>query len=142
MTREDKIQAIIDYFEDNEYEFEECIEELDNCNGTLGDDRYYPMDEIDDLLSSYSPTDIMQRVFYGSDEYSDEFCPNREYFKFDGYGNLFSADSKDYSNYLDEYTVEEMSEWDLSSVENNPELSALFEALNEDEEDEDEADEE
>lgn len=141
MTREDKIQAIIDYFEDNEDIFNDCIEDLDNCNGTLGDDRYEYMDDID-VLFSFNLSDVLRMAFYGEDESGGEFCPNRTYFKIDGCGNLFSADSKDYSDFLNESIVEEMSEWDLESVENNPELSALFEALNEDEEDEDEADEE
>lgn len=41
----EKIKA---YFEENEEIFNACIEELDSYNGYLGDDRYYPMDELDE----------------------------------------------------------------------------------------------
>ena len=38
-------KEIIEYFKNNEEIFNECIEELDNYNGYLGDNRYYFMDE-------------------------------------------------------------------------------------------------
>ena len=56
------------------------------------------------------------------------------------HGNLVSSDYKDYTGHLDHYAVEEMSEncHYINSIEDDEELSALFDALEEDEETEDE----
>ena len=121
MTRENAIETIRKYFEENEEDFNEVIEALDSYDGYLGDDRYYYMDELDELFSNMKPSEVLQRTFYGHDadtwhtdshgekEYG-EFNPNREYFTFNGYGNLVSADYKDYSAHLDNYFVEDLIE--------------------------------
>lgn len=138
---------IIQYFKENEEVFNDCIEELDSYNGYLGDDRYYSMDELDELYTGTEPSEILRRAFYGYDsetyttdgsgnrEYG-QFNPNREYFTYNGYGNLVSADYKDYSAYLDEYAVEAMSENrnDIYSIDDDETLSALFDELEEVEE--------
>ena len=54
-TREDTIKRIIEFFEENEDIFNDCIEELDGWDGYLGDDRYYSMDELNDLYSGQDP---------------------------------------------------------------------------------------
>lgn len=137
-------KKIIAYFEENEEVFNRCIEELDGYNGYLGDDRYYSMDEIDDLYSGQSATEILIRAFYGYDsetwstsahgekEYGP-FNPNRDYFSFNGYGNLVSSDYKNYYGHLDGYAVEAMAENRLyiDSIEDDEELSALFDVLEE-----------
>lgn len=64
-TEEEIREELKDLFEDNTELFNEAIEELDSYNGYLGDDRYYYMEEIDELFSSYNITDILYRVFYG-----------------------------------------------------------------------------
>lgn len=150
MERNEKVNAIIEWFEDNEEVFNDCIEELDSYNGHLGDDRYYSMDELDELYNGQEPTEILRRAFYGYDaetwhtdshgekEYGP-FNPNREYFTFNGYGNLISANYKDYSAFLDKYAVESMAENRnyIYEIDHDPELRELFDAL-EDEEDEEE----
>ena len=141
-TKEAIIADIIKYFKENEDVFNDCMEELDSYNGYLGDDRYYNMDELNDLYSGQEPQEILFRAFYGfdadmwtTDSRGDKeyraFNPNRNYFYFNGYGNLVSSDYKDYSNKLDGYAVEAMSENrnDISSIEENSDLSALFDAL-------------
>ena len=118
------------------------MEELDNYNGYLGDDRYYNMDELNDIYSGQEPQEILFRAFYGfdADTWSTDssgnktygaFNPNRDYFYFNGYGNLVSSDYKDYSSNLDAYAIEEMIENrnDISSIEENPDLSKLFDEL-------------
>ena len=110
MTREEAIKAIKDYFKENEEDFTTAIEELDCYNGYLGDDRYYNMDELDEFYSNVKPSEVLIRAFYGYDEngnHPGEFNPNRDYFKFDGYGYLVSADYKDYSCFLDDYFVKD-----------------------------------
>lgn len=149
--REAAIAAIIEYFNDNEDVFNDCVEELDAYNGYLGDDRYYPMDELDDLFCDTKPGEILARAFYGYDEDAwttdssgnreyGAFNPNRDYFRFNGYGNLVSADYKDYSGHLDHYAVLEMSDNRnyVDAIDSDSELAALFDALEETENEEEE----
>lgn len=141
-TTEEVTADIIKYFQDNEDAFNNCIEELDGYNGYLGNERYYSMDELDDFYTGTEPSEILRRAFYGYDEdtYTTDgsgnreygaFNPNREYFKYNGYGNLVSADYKDYSAHLDNYAVEEMSENReyLYTIESDEILTALFDEL-------------
>ena len=141
-TREEKINAIIKYFEENETVFNDCIEELDSWNGYLNDDRYYNMDELDDLMQGKSATDLLNMAFFGRDDdtYRTDsagnkeygaFNPNRDYFSFNGYGNLVSSDYKDYSAYNDKFAVEEMADTRdfIYAIDDNEELAALFDAL-------------
>ena len=120
MTFTEMLEQAQSYFEDNEEEFIRIIEELDSWNGYLGDDRYYSMDELYDFYSVNNREvfdNLLNRIYYGHDadnwhtdshgekEYG-EFCPNREYFTYNGYGNLVSTDYKDYSSYLTKSFVE------------------------------------
>ena len=148
-TKKTIITDIIRYFKENEDVFNDCMEDLDSYNGYLGDDRYYNMDELNDLYSGQEPQEILFRAFYGFDadswhtdsrgdkEYG-AFNPNREYFYFNGYGNLVSSDYKDYSDKLDGYAIEAMSENRnyIDSIESNDILADLFDELEEALEDE------
>ena len=143
-TAEEVTADIIEFFENNEDIYNEAIEELDGYNGYLGDDRYFSMDELDELHSDTEPSEILRRAFFGYDEetYTTDrdgnktygaFNPNRDYFRYNGYGNLVSADYKDYSGQLDKYAVESMSENRryIDSIEQSDELAALFDELEE-----------
>ena len=141
-TAKEVTADIIEFFENNEDIYNEAIEELDSYNGYLNDDRYYPMDELDELYTGTEPSEILYRAYYGYDaetyntdgsgnrEYG-QFNPNREYFKYNGYGNLVSADYKDYSGHLDKYAIEAMSENRdyIYTIEDNKELTKLFDEL-------------
>lgn len=117
-TNDEIREAIKAYFEANEEEFITVIEELDSYNGYLGDDRYYNMDELDEMLYGLTPSEVLARTFYGGDDDTKdangnrgEFNPNRNYFYYNGYGNLVSTDYKDNYNYhLDNYFVENLIE--------------------------------
>lgn len=139
---ENTINRIIEWFEDNDDVFTECIEELDNYNGYLGDDRYYSMDELDEIYNGVEPSEILRRAFYGydldtydTDKYGEmkhgPFNPNRKYFTYSGYGNFVSSDSKDYSEHLDHYAVEAMAEnrSHIDAIAQNEELSVLFDKI-------------
>ena len=141
-TAEEVTADIIEFFENNEDIYNEAIEELDGYNGYLGDDRYFSMDELDELHSGTEPSEILRRAFFGYDEetYTTDrdgnktygaFNPNRDYFRYNGYGNLVSADYKDYSGQLDKYAVESMSENRnyIDTIEDNEELAELFDEL-------------
>lgn len=146
-TKKTIITDIIQYFKENEDVFNDCMEDLDSYNGYLGDDRYYDMDELNDIYSGQEPQEILFRAFYGFDDDSwhmdnsgnkihEAFNPNREYFHFNGYGHLISSNYKDYSDKLDEYAIEEMSENRnyIDSIEDDNILSGLFDELEEAEE--------
>ena len=145
-TKNEIIDEIINYFKENESIFNDCIEELDCWNGFLGDRRCYNMEELDDIYCHEKPIDILYRAFYGHDDtYSldergekiyNEFNPNRNFFYFNGYGNLVSCDYIDYSDYIDDYAVEEMSKHrnEICTIEENEELNELFNELEETEE--------
>lgn len=141
-TAEEVTAAIIEFFKENEDVFNDCMEELDSYNGYLGDDRYYPMEDLNEFYSDTKPIDLLYRTFYGHDDDTwttdasgnktyGEFNPNRTYFYYNGYGNLVSSDYKDYTGRLDHYAVEEMSEnrHYINSIEDDEELSALFDEL-------------
>lgn len=133
-TAEEVTADIIAFFKDNEDIFNEAIEELDVYNGYLGDNRYYAMDELDEFYTGTEPSEILRRAFYGYDaevHIYGQFNPNRNYFTYNGYGNLVSADYKDYTDYLDKYAIEAMSENRryIDSIEQSDELAALFDEL-------------
>lgn len=149
MAREEAIRAIINYFTENEEVFDDCIEELDSYNGYLGDDRYYEMELLDEFFNGCDVIEILNQAYFGHDAdswYTDShgekiygaFDPNREYFHYNGYGNLISSYYKDYTDFIDRYAVEAMAENRryIDSIDNNEELSDLFDALEKAEEEE------
>ena len=84
MTRE---QAIRTYVENlSKGELVELMQHMSFYDGSFDDVLYYDMDEFDELMSNYSPMEIAQMIFFG-----DEFNPNDDYFRFNVYGNLESA---------------------------------------------------
>lgn len=120
-TAEETTADIIEYLKNNEEIYNDCMEELDEYNGYLGDNRYYPMEELNEFYRGSDPLGILYRAFYGQDDDTwttdstgnktyGEFNPNREYFYYNGYGNLVSSDYKDYSFLLDSYAIKAMSE--------------------------------
>lgn len=143
-TREQAINAIITYFEENPEIFNEAIEELNSYNAYLGDDVVCEMEMLNELFSGCDNIEILNRAFFGRDDetwHTDAsgekiygpFNPNRDYFYFDGYGNLVSCDYKDYSSQLDKYAVEAMSENKqyIDAITDGGELEQLFNELDE-----------
>lgn len=145
--REQTIRKIIEYFTENDEIFTRCIEELDSYNGYLNDDRYYEMEMLSEFYNGTDPIELLQRAYYGRDDDTwttdsngnktyGEFNPNREYFYYNGYGNLVSSDYKDYSAHLDKYAIESMSENRayIDTIQWDDDLAALFDELEEDSE--------
>lgn len=137
MERTEIIDEIIEVFESDEELFIEAIEEIDDWNGFLGNDRYFEMGLLEDVLDGRDIEDVLNMAYFGKDEESwneySSFNPNRNYFRFNGYGNLVSADYKDYSYYLDENFIEDLYEnrYKLSVIDNNSDLTELFDKLEE-----------
>ena len=104
-------ETLLNYYKENEYDFNNDIEEMDNWNGCLGFGRINPMEELDVIYQSKEVTEVLIRAYFGHDDdiwceengkrVYGEFNPNRDYFYFNGYGNFVSTDYKDYSDYLD-----------------------------------------
>ena len=147
VERKTIIEKIIDYFKENEETFIECIEELDGYNGYLNDDRIYNIEELNEFYHDTEPIELLYRVFYGhdnetwtTDEHGEkqygEFNPNRNYFFYNGYGNLVSCDYKDYSDKLDSYLIEQLEEnrENIYSINDDSDLSELFDELEQTEE--------
>lgn len=110
-------EKLMELFESNEELFNQTIEELDSYNGFLGDNRYYEMDMLSEFYCGTDPIELLNRAYFGYDSetwHTDSsgnkiygaFNPNREYFSYNGYGNLVSSDYKDYSMYLDDYFID------------------------------------
>ena len=143
MTREELIKAIVDYFKDNESEFDEVIEQADSYDGYLGDNHYYHMEDLDDFYHDTAPTEFLNRVYYGYDDdnyttdehgntHHSEFCPNRTYFYYNGYGNLVSTDYKDYTSYNDEYFAEKLIDGEYGNYIDLPEeVQEMIDEFNE-----------
>lgn len=142
--KEKTIEKIINYFSENEEIFNACIEELDSYSGYLGDDRYYYMEDLNEFYNGVDPIELLNRAYFGhdadnwhtdahGDKIYDAFNPNREYFTYNGYGNLISTNYKDYSDHLDAWAVIEMNDYRqyVDSIEDHDELSALFDELKE-----------
>ena len=84
MTRE---QAITTYVENlSKEELVELLQHMNAYDSCFEDAIYFDMVEFDDFLSNYTPMEIAQMIWFG------EFNPNVDYFRFNGYGNLESAD--------------------------------------------------
>ena len=83
MTRE---QAIRNYVEHLIGDALVCLlQHMNAYDGRFDDANYYDMDEFDYFMSDYSPMKIARMIFFG------DFNPNDDYFRFDAYGNLESA---------------------------------------------------
>lgn len=82
-------ETLLNYYQENEDDFNHDIEELDSWNGILGDRRVEPMEELDEIYQSKEATEILRRAYFGHDDDSwheengervyGEFNPNRDY---------------------------------------------------------------
>ena len=71
------------------------------------DDLYIDMEEFNSYFEDEDPLEVVRKAFYGEDlDGSPSFNPTRNYFKFNGYGNLVSTDTKSYIDYLSSYNIE------------------------------------
>ena len=118
MTYEEMIDKAISYFEENEGDFICAMDDLDSWCGYLGDDRYYPMSDIDDHFCDVKVSDFLDRL-------SGDFNHNDNYFKYGVYG-LESSNEVDYSDYLDRYAIQAMYE-NAHRINLPEEIRELFE---------------
>lgn len=131
-TAEEIRREMLNYFTENEEDFESVLFDLDSWNGYLNDNRWYNMDELDELTCGMSHWEVARAIHFG------DFNPMHDYFKFDAYGNLESTDYPDYSDYLDEYFIDEVIE-NAQHLDLPVEIMEALEELEALEEEEDEA---
>ena len=87
MTREQAITTYVEHL--SKGELVELLQHMNSYDGCFEDCVYYDMAEFDEFMSKYSPMEIAQLIWFG------EFNPNYDYFRFNGYGNLESANWRD-----------------------------------------------
>lgn len=88
MTREQAIRNYVEHLIGDDLAY--LIQHMSAYDGSFEESTYYDMDEFDEFLSNHTPMEIAQMIFYGG-----EFNPNDEYFHFNAYGNLESANWHD-----------------------------------------------
>lgn len=126
------INRIIEYFKDSIDIFDRCIEQLDDSNYYLGDERYYSMGDFDVVCYGMTALEIADRVYGGYDEHSHAvFNPNRKYFRLNDNGVFVSSIEKDYTSYLDESTIIKMYQYrtDIPEIYEHDDLLELFNEL-------------
>lgn len=103
LTREEAIRSYIQNLDGEDIaDIMACITSYD---GTFEEQVWYSMEELDDLLCGYTPTEIVDMV-------GGDFTTNDDYFRFDGYGLLESG-----NDYMREHEaldyMEEVIDWCL-----------------------------
>lgn len=151
MDKTTVFKMVIQYYKENENDFIEAIERLDSYNGYLGDDRYYEMDDLFENIACAYVGDMKARIeyaerlvrniYYGydadnwhldaaGDKFYGTFNPNRSYYRYGNNGGYVSTDTRDYSDKLDEYFVNELYE-NSGHLYLPPEVEDLFEMVEE-----------
>lgn len=87
MTREQAIHNYVEKLIGDDLAI--LLQHINAYDGNFDDCVYYDMDSFDEFLDGYTPMEIAQMMWFG------EFNPNDEYFRFNAYGNLESADWRD-----------------------------------------------
>lgn len=87
MTREQAIRNYVEQLNGDDLTY--LLQHMNGYDGCFEEETYYDMEEFDEFLSGRTPMEIAQMIFYG------DFNPNNEYFRFNAYGNLESADWHD-----------------------------------------------
>ena len=78
----------------------EMVQEVNSWDGSLEHLEYMDMENFDDYLDGFSPSEVANRIHYG------EFNPNDEYFKFDAYANLVSCNEWEVEQELTTFNYE------------------------------------
>ena len=118
---------MIDYWKTHNDSFSRVCENLDSWDGFLGDDRLYPMDEIDDLLGDKKPSEVLQMID------TENFNYNDDYFYYDTYGDTYricSTDEKNYYDYVDYSEVFDKLIDDYGKIFNYRYGNAYYELFN------------
>ena len=72
----------------------DIVWQLNGLNGSFENYVLYNMEDFDEMMEGYTPTEIAQRIFFG------DFNPNNSYFYFNGYGNLESINEDEMESHF------------------------------------------
>ena len=117
-------KKMTDYWESHNDSFSQVCENLDSWDGFLGNDRLYPMDELDELLYGKKPSEVLQMVD------TDDFNYNDDYFYYDADNRICSTDEKEYFNDFDYSEVFEKLIDDYGKIFNYRYGHAYYELFN------------
>lgn len=100
--------------ESNEWNFSDMLSDyaFQFLSENYPDDDPFPMEELNDILSDKSPSELINMAFHGYQygcNHTLSFNPNDDYFVFNGYGNLVSIPD------LDEYLEDIIDESEFKS---------------------------
>jgi len=109
MSWDEIVEKALEYFENNEQDFNYTIEELDSWCGYLDGQRYEYMDCIGDYFYDSSVKDIIEAALNGIDVSGGNFDTDREFFYWD-WNQLVSTDNNSYSDWLNRYFIEKLYE--------------------------------
>ena len=87
MTREEAIRNYVEQLTGDD--LAQLLQHMNGYDGCFEESTYYDMDSFDEIMSNCMPMEIAQRIFFG------DFNPNDEFFRFNAYGNLESAEWAD-----------------------------------------------
>ena len=100
----------------------DIVSQLNSLNGSFETYVLYNMDDFDEMMEGYTPTELAERIFFG------DFNPNGDYFFFNGYANLESIYEWEMEGHfepiLDEIIDSMLYHYDDLYIDNN-ELNCL-----------------
>ena len=105
LTREDAIRSYIQNLEGDD--IADIMLNITSYDGTFEEQAWYDMEDLDDILSGRTPTEIVDMV-------GGDFSSNDDYFRFTAYGLLESG-----NDYMREHEaldyMEEVIDWCIDS---------------------------
>ena len=81
-------------------QLKEMLQEVNSWNGSLGDYDYMEMSQLDEMLISVEPTEVLRMAHFG------EFDWNDDYFIVNDYGNLESINEFEFEELLKDNQAE------------------------------------
>lgn len=117
---EDKFEEDLESFVNgDEDDVADVCEQIDSYNGFLGDDRYYSMNEIDEIVNIEGKS-----VLEVLDMFSSNFDSNDDYFQFGTYG-IESTNTRDYIDLIGLIEIIEQIKDNINQVDNE-DLGVIF----------------
>ena len=86
---------IKEMLKNDEYLTMDIVGQLNSLNGSFETYVLYNMDDFDEMMEGYTPTELAQRIFFG------DFNINHDYFFFNGYANLESIHEYEMSDHFE-----------------------------------------
>ncbi len=73
----------------------DIVSQLNSLNGSFETYVLYNMDDFDEMMEGYTPTELAERIFFG------DFDINHDYFFFNSYANLVSIHEYEMSDHFE-----------------------------------------